>query len=1194
MSKILAFLTHPWFVRVLGMLALSAIIWFAGPLFAFADWRPLEPVWARLGLILLLLLGYASVKLWKWSRARRTNVKMMDGLVAPAAPSTAAPAEPSAQQAEAKELRRRFEEAMGVLRQARLGPGGAGGTRGGLNAFMGRFSQRHIYELPWYIIIGAPGSGKTTALLNSGLQFPLAGKLGNQALRGVGGTRNCDWWFTDQAVLLDTAGRYTTQESDHTVDAAAWGGFLDLLKKHRTRRPINGAIVTVSISELLQQTPAQREAHVEALRARVRELHEKLGIRFPIYVLVTKCDMLAGFMEFFADFGKEERAQVLGFTFPLEGAQTTPEGFGHEFAALERSLYARLTDRLQQERDLHKRSLIYGFPQQFAAANEALAGFLGQVFTPSAFTEKLQLRGVYFTSGTQEGSPIDRVMGSLARGLGLERQLLPAQRASGRSYFLARPLQEVVFLEQGLAGISLKWERWRNVIQWGGLATAVLLTAGLAAAWFASYAGNSGYLDEVGARLPKARDSVTALAVTPGNADVAGLLPALNDVRELTVPQEQRTLGFGLSQRNKLADAESQTYARLLQDALLPRLTYFVEDRLRRTPSDNPEALYEWLKAYLMLHSPERLDASKFSALMRVEWEASLPREVDKPHRDQLQRHLDALLARHLKTTVPQDADLVAQVRRALPQGLAERIFSRLKREGTGDEIPEFTIAKAGGPSAPLVFQRASGKPLTQGIPGLFTRDGYRQAFLKSYIEVAKQLALEDGWVLGRPGRTLDPTELLKLETDVRRLYLLEYAAMWERFLADIKLVAITDLRQGVQVAGILSAPDSPLPRLLRAVAVETTLGQTVQGEGTAIDKAEQKVTEAGDRLRRIMGGKAEVAGVPAGKRMESIVDDRFADIRRQVESAGEGKPAPIDGTVGILKELYTQLTAAQLAVDGGQAPPQSDVPTKLRAEAARTPEPVRSVMLTLSSTSAGQALSSVRTHLSGEINANIGTFCQQAITGRYPFTRDSSRDVTQEDFARLFAPGGLMDQFFQTKLAPYVDVSTRPWSFRKMGEASMGVGSGALMQFQRAQVLRDVFFRGGNQPSLRLEFKPVEMDASITQFILDVDGQLVKYSHGPTLPVTVQWPSQRGSNQVRLQAQPVLASGASGQLFEGPWALFRMFDRVRMESAGQPERFLVTFDIDGRKARFEVRASSVQNPFRLPELQQFQCPGAL
>jgi type VI secretion system protein ImpL len=207
---------------------------------------------------------------------------------------------------------------------------------------------------------------------------------------------------------------------------------------------------------------------------------------------------------------------------------------------------------------------------------------------------------------------------------------------------------------------------------------------------------------------------------------------------------------------------------------------------------------------------------------------------------------------------------------------------------------------------------------------------------------------------------------------------------------------------------------------------------------------------------------------------------------------------------------------------------------------------------------------------------------------------RSSARDVPQEDFARLFSPGGMFDEFFQKNLQPYVDTSTKPWSFKRIDDVSMG-SSGTLAQFQRAAAIRDVFFRsGGKTPGLRLEFKPMEMDASITQFILDVDGQLVKYSHGPQVPQPVQWPGPKGSTQVRLQVEPTSTSGASGKVFEGPWALFRLLDQAQVDNTAQPERFLVTFVIDGRRAKFEVTTSSVQNPFRLRDLDQFQCPGKL
>src|SRR5690606_37546033 len=194
---------------------------------------------------------------------------------------------------EMRELTHRFDEALDLLKKARF-------SDARRPAWMQRFSRQYIYQLPWYVFIGAPGSGKTTALVNSGLNFPLSERFGKTAVRGVGGTRNCDWWFTDEAVLLDTAGRYTTHESDQVGDEKEWLGFLGLLSRYRGRQPINGAILTVSVADLLSATDAERVQHAATLRRRLNELREQLGIQFPIYVLVTKADLLSGFEAYFS------------------------------------------------------------------------------------------------------------------------------------------------------------------------------------------------------------------------------------------------------------------------------------------------------------------------------------------------------------------------------------------------------------------------------------------------------------------------------------------------------------------------------------------------------------------------------------------------------------------------------------------------------------------------------------------------------------------------------------------------------------------------------------------------------------------------------------------------------------------------------------------------------------------------------
>ncbi len=608
MKRLLGLVFNRWLLIAVALLCVALVVWIIGPLVAIADLRPLQTErsrWITIGVITALVGLWIGLIAW---RARRGNAAVVNQLMA--APADKGPSE----SADLAAVRERFERALATLKRARFGSGGL------LSGWSAKFGGRYLYELPWYLIIGAPGSGKTTALQNSGLTFPLADKVGQYAVRGVGGTRNCDWWFTDQAVLIDTAGRFTTQDSDRENDRATWSGFLGLLKKARPRQPLNGVLITVSIADLLTRDAAERAQHAATVRQRIQELQEGLGLRFPIYLLVTKCDLLAGFMDYFATLDKDQRATPWGYTFALEEkAEQGLSRFGVEFDQLQQRLTDGLIDRLQVERDAQRRARIYAFPTQFGALRQVLQEFAESVFSPSRFDAEPMLRGMYFISGTQEGTPIDRLLGSIARSYKLERAILAPNQTSGKSYFLTRLLGEVVFAESGIAGTNLRWERRRALATLAAYAALALLTIGAIGAWSLSYLNNRRYVDEVAARVEEARKIVQTTPNRP-TTDLLPVMAALDTVKALAKPNRSEkvpwSLGFGLYQGNKLDSAARNAYERMLVDAVQPRLALRVEEQLRAGGSAT-ETLYEALKAYLMLNEPERFDKVGAEALLR-------------------------------------------------------------------------------------------------------------------------------------------------------------------------------------------------------------------------------------------------------------------------------------------------------------------------------------------------------------------------------------------------------------------------------------------------------------------------------------------------------------------------------------------------------------------------------------------------
>ena len=298
MKKVIDFFTNRIVISVIGLIALSIIIWFVGPAIKFGESNtaPLASEFSRLIVIIILLVLWGLNNLRLQLTAKKSNKDLVSDLGTNQEMETENAADDRASE-EYQLLNQRFSDALATLSKLK---------------FKGRNQSRALYELPWYIIIGPPGSGKTTALINSSLEFPLAEQYGKASLQGVGGTRNCDWWFTNDAVLIDTAGRYTTQDSHRVIDSSAWEAFLSLLRKNRRRRPVNGVLVAISIQDLLFQSEQEREQHAQIIRTRIDELMQKLEIRFPVYLVLTKSDLISGFSEFFEDLSKEDREQVWG------------------------------------------------------------------------------------------------------------------------------------------------------------------------------------------------------------------------------------------------------------------------------------------------------------------------------------------------------------------------------------------------------------------------------------------------------------------------------------------------------------------------------------------------------------------------------------------------------------------------------------------------------------------------------------------------------------------------------------------------------------------------------------------------------------------------------------------------------------------------------------------------------------------
>ncbi|TXT27329.1 MAG: type VI secretion system protein ImpL [Gallionellaceae bacterium] len=1163
-------LTNRWVMIAFGITLLAVLIWFLGPLFGFGDSRPLESRLARLLCILFVLLLWVFYELYKYILVRKANKRLMDGI------TSQAPDHSDVHAAEEiKLLRNRIELAMATLKKS-----GAKGKKWG---------SEYLYQIPWYMFIGAPGSGKTTALINCGLRFPVSAEGDVRAVKGIGGTRNCDWWFSDDAIFLDTAGRYTTQESDKKADSTAWLGFLDLLKKFRSRRPLNGAIVTVSLSDLLAQSERDRDAYAVAVRQRIQELYQKLGVRFPVYLMVTKTDLLAGFMEFFSDLGHEERAQVFGMTFPYKQTMTGNYdyslAFKTQFEEVAKRLTARLVDRMQQEKDFQRRALVYSFPQQFGAMEPLLARFIEQVFSGTRYEQMPLLRGVYFTSGTQEGTPIDRVLGALSRMLKMERKILPPVGSSGKSFFLTRLLKEVVFPEFGLAGFDEKKEKKRKWLLRGAYASLGVVAICLLVAWTFSYFRNEALINEVEGKVNSLVQMSTSLPPPSAN-DLHAALPFLTELRNLPYGYADSnksagwSLRFGLFQGERIGDMAGDAYQRALRTAFLPRIAMFLEEQIRN--SQKNEVKYEALKAYLMLFDEKHLDPKALAAFLAVDLEQSLWGAGQESIQVEFVNHLVASIeSRPLNIAWVQDDSLVAAARRSLASSsLVDRIYSRIRLMGAPQSIQPVKLSEILGPDGAQLFERASGEPLSAPFPAIFTYAGYHDGFRKEAEKIVSQMADEDKWVLGEQSSSKKEVDKGQLLEAVKRRYFDEYVRNWDALLNDIRLKKSASLNDTVMYARALSAPDSPLKKLLLGVMKEVSL---VPSDATA--GAKEKIMGgvldgAKEMAAKILSGAPSAVKdqLKAKKHPESAVDDHFDSLRQLVSVPAPGQRMAIDQPLAVLNDFYQEISAYQSGGQGSLADMKPLVSSaRLKAEAERLPMPLNQILKSLVTVTAGQAAAMNQGNIQKAI-VGASSFCDKSISGRYPATHSSQNDILVADFNSVFSPGGELDSFFNSSLKQYVDTSGQLWKLKLGAESTSPISSAALRQFQNADSIRRTFFRGSTTASISAELRLVSTEWP--QVTLEYNGESHRFSSSNSAPLLLRWPAQNGASSAKLYA----ANSTHGIAADGDWAIFRLIDKASSDSSS-PERLRLVFMVEGKKAQFELRSNSVLNPFKLKEL---------
>lgn len=1174
-AKLGAFFRKTWVWSLCLVLIVALLVWFAGPLLAVDDHKFWESATSRLLTIsaLFLIWGLAMV-FASWRATVRRKKEEDDQNIQEKLRRDGAIGE------EQQELRHRFKQALRTLRSSSL--------------YRGR-SEKWRNELPWYLLLGPQGSGKTSLLDFSGLDFPLNRGENQRLTKDVSGTRYADWYFADHAVLIDTAGRYLTQP-DAQIDRSAWDTLLGLLRKRRAR-PLNGVLVNIPVELLLGDNELELENLARQTRQRLHEIHQRLAVDVPVYLVLSKADRILGFEEFFDQLSREESDQVLGVSFRQQQKGAEAQVVRQEFEELLRRLNSQVILRMHQERDTQRRGRILDFPHQLGQIGERLGLFIELAFAGNRYQRASQLRGFYLTSAPQLQDSLDPLTAGIGRSIGLAGSALPTFR-SGRARFINQLLSRVIFPEAELAGLDQREVRRIDWRQRSLYAAAFACMAVFGLGWALNFSGNHDRLEqlrEIAQALGQQRqaiepqdDALQTLKTLDSSYAATQVFPPRNELSWLR--------RGGLYQGEQVEPTLHQAYRRELEALLLPRVGRQLEAQIRANLDDR-ERLLGSLRAYLMLQLEQRRDADYLKDWVAADW--SLRYAGNGIAQNGLNSHFARLLEESF-APYPLNEQLVAQARTQLrSESLANVVYRMLREQARS--LPDYRLSQRLGSQATQFI--GSDYP----VPGFYTQRGYQRMFVAQGADLVREI-LRDNWVLGE-GESLSAKDLSRLMVEMEQLYFRDYANHWSEALAQLNLQPANTAAEGaLQLAG-LTAANSPLLQLLVEIRENTRfsgLAEAADQAGEAAEAAQAaggKLGKAG-KLAAVAAEQAQAAllrNLPDTAR--KALERRFEPLHRLLDEAGGAGPE-LASALQALDALHRQLTGLAHASAPEQAAfemararmaGQPDAINQVRSSAGRLPQPVGKWLGLLAEDSWMLVLSDAYHYLNQRYRSELYAAYGGSLRQRYPFNAHSESDVALADFREFFKAQGTADSFFDRYLKPFVTGSAGQYRLRRVDGRGLPLSEEFLAQMGRAQTIRRSFFtENPNEPLILFKLEPYSLDSSLGRADFRFGKQQMEYRHGPIVQTAFRWPAEGDEGRTSLVVEELGGRRVGIEKNTGPWSLFRLLDLMEVDYHSGRDVLMLKANLGGLRANYLLHSQRSPNPFDIDLLRGFKLPTTL
>ncbi|MBF4424814.1 type VI secretion system membrane subunit TssM [Vibrio anguillarum] len=1136
---------------------LNVAIWWAGPWLEIAGNKPLESITARAVASSLFTLGALAVwGVWQWRKLQGFK----------------------AEQKREDQLRqdpiKAYEERQEVeLNQVMVS------MKENLN------KRNYLYALPWYLVLGLENAGKTSLINRSGQNFVFSSVMRASGQKSEN-PYSFDWWIGDESVLIDPDGELLTQgnhsnDNDGAMERRLWLHFVNWLERTRSRRPLNGIVLALDVSHLATATATERKAYANLLRARLRELMETLSTRLPVYIALTKLDLLHGFEPFFKHYSRSQREDVLGFTFSLDSIDDL-DNWLNEFSKDYSQFVERINDVLPHAvsvpMDLEERNAIYSFTRQISGLKEILLQFFNDALASDQFSTSALVRGAYFTSVYQQGVPTNAFDDAASRRYGLDHAINKAQQAKNSTvYFTQKLFNNIIYPEAGLASDNFRVAKQKRRLIGLSVVAGSIATVLLVGTWHRYYLSNVKHSDAVLAKVNEYKNEFPSNLYLASQQDV--LVP-LNKIREATLEfgffrdKPQYISDFGLYQGHTIGPMVEATYLNLLENRFLPLLMADVVVQLNQAKTDEEKLAV--LRVYRMMvdksgrYKDYVLDY--FSKYWQQEFAGQrVIQEELLGHLDYAMLHTDlagdrARGDRNAESVMKPYDQVVAKVQSdlgSMPND--QRVYRNLKLNAQTVLGPSINLRNFIGPVFDVVFEERVVNSSSLYIPQMLTKKGFEDYFMPQ-SESVSELALIDSWVLGQSkSAQFSEADKHDLRNKIRSLYVADYTNTWRAALNEISVKYFSDINDAVSVLENFTGNIEPMQRLLRTLESNTQMYASVPK-----DEAAQK--------ELLKNPKYKVA---------SQIDAPFAELNAMLKPVGD-KPAYINEVLVAVEELQNYLKSIQEAPDVGMAALDA---TKARVKlvnadpiytvkriASGLPKPLDTMVSKLADESWYVVKQEAIKHLEVRWHDDVYKTFEEKLAGRYPFNESSNKDSSLSDFEAFFAPNGTLDNFYNNQLRMFVEENI---AVNDDDNAQSIIRKDVLEQLKQAKKIQQAFFNRKGVLDVSFSVEPLRLSNNKRRSVLNVDGQYLAYSHGPRDSVELIWPNTlRDSAISKVTLVPTKNNMSPRSInIQGPWAFFRLLEQGDVVGASSTSVDF-KFAVDGGEMIYRLNSEADINPF--------------